>query len=210
MAKICPKCGNQLKEKSSFCGKCGTVWKEKSGGAKKKTIPKKPAEFIKAYKKLLIGAGTLLLTVVLLLVIINPANSPTAVFNRYLDCLHNRNAEQFRAISYDANFSSTTTADDAVGNYKARFTNADPSYKSNGRIDLLKDTSIRIIKSETPKQSEIATRRSALAENYRNTARITDIRKITFEVKNGETSSTGTAELICVTGKWYIADVLGI
>lgn len=210
MAKICPKCGNQLKDKSTFCGKCGAVWEDKSADAKKKPIPKNPAAFIKAYKKPLIGVCALLAAVALLLVIVNPANSPKAVFGRYLDCMRSLNAEQYSAISYDANFSSVSTAEDAVSIYKSRFTSADPSYKSGGKVDLLKDTEIRIIKEETPKQTEIASRRNALAANYRNTARITDIRNITFEVKKGDLTSTGTAELICVTGKWYIADVLGI
>ena len=210
MAKVCPNCGNELKDKSTFCGKCGSKWDEKTKKTVKKPVPKSFSGIFAAYKKWFIGAGALLLAAVLLLIIINPANSPKAVFNRYLDCLHSQNEQAFREISYEANFSAASTADNAAESYKARFLSADASYKSGGKVDLLKGTEIRIIKAETPKQSEIATRRSSLSELFRNTARITDIRNITFEIKRGETTSTGTAELICVTGKWYIGEVLGI
>ena len=68
----------------------------------------------------------------------------------------------------------------------------------------------RITKAETPTQAEIASRVQQLDERYRNAYRVTDIRNITFEIKQGEIKSTGTAEMICVTGKWYIGDVTGI
>lgn len=167
-------------------------------------------DFVKNHKGMLIGVGSLLIAVVLLLIIINPANSPTAVFNRYLDCMRSENAAQYCEISYEANFSSGLTAENVADGYKARFTSADESYKSGGKVNLLKDTEIKINREETPKQGEISSRRSALSNNYRNTARITDIRNLTFTVKRGDVTTTGTAELICVTGKWYIADVSGI
>lgn len=168
-------------------------------------------DFIKKNKGWLIGVGSLLIAVVLLLVFIDPLNSPTAVFNRYLDCMHSENAEEYSEISYEANFSKTLTAEDVADGYKARFSSADASYYlSGGKVDLLKDTEIKITKEETPKQSEIASRRTDLSANYNNTARITDIRNLTFTIKRGDVPTTGTAELICVTGKWYIADVSGI
>ena len=103
--------------------------------------------------------------------------------------------------------------EDSAEGYRARFSSADPSYKSGGKVNLLKDTQVTVIKSEMLKQDEIANRRAELKETYRNTDRITDIRKITFEIKRGDSEdskTTGTAELICVTGKWYIGDVAGI
>ncbi len=210
MAKVCPNCGHQLKDHAKFCGKCGSAFGEPSDNATKKPAPKNAGEFFKYYKNVWIGLGGLLAAIVLILIIVNPANSPNAVFGKYLDCMHSQNEQTYRAISYDANFSAATSADIAVDGYKARFSNADASYKDNGKTDLLKNTEIKVIKSETPKQSEIATRRNELKDSYRNTARITDIRNITFEIKQNDNKSTGTAELICVTGKWYIADVTGI
>lgn len=157
--------------------------------------------FIKAHQKCFIGTAVLLIAAVLLLIIINPANSPTAVFDRYLDCLRSENDEQFAAISYDANFSKTDTADAILGAYRSRFA-------SGG--DLLGESSVRITIAETPDKSDFVNQRSTLAEGYRNAQRITDIRNLTFKIKTGETESVGTAKLICVTGKWYIGEVTGI
>ena len=210
MAKKCPNCGHQLKDRAVFCGKCGSTVAGSSDKKAKKPAPRNAGEFFVYHKNLLIGIGGLVAAIVLILIIINPANSPNAVFNKYLDCMHSQNEEAYRVISYDANFSAATSADIAVDDYKARFSNADASYKDNGKTDLLKNTKVNVIKSETPNQTEIANRRNELKDSYRNTARITDIRNITFEVKKDGNKSTGTAELICVTGKWYIADVTGI
>ena len=217
MARICPKCGNKLKEKSTFCGKCGSKWiepdQQKNSPEVKqqtKTAENEALGFIKKKKKWFIGIGAALLAVVLLLMIINPANSPESVFNRYLDCLRSRNSDAFRAASYEANFAKDTSADNVVASYEARFSSADTSYKSGGRVNLLTGKSIRITKAETPTQAEIASRVQQLDERYRNAYRVTDIRNITFEIKQGEIKSTGTAEMICVTGKWYIGDVTGI
>ena len=159
-------------------------------------------------KKCIIAVCALALAVVLLLVIINPANSPESVFNRYLGCLHAQNEQDFQSISYEANFSNQYSAEDIVNGYKARFSSVDPA--NSAKVDLLKDTKLHITKAETPTQTEIASRRANLAERCRNTNRITDIRNITFEIKRGEEKTYGTAELICVTGKWYISDVTGI
>ena len=210
MAKKCPYCGNTLKDKSTFCGKCGKKWDAEPSGESKAASVKNAPAFLAEKKKWIIGIGALVLAAVLLLIIINPANSPKSVFNRYLDCLHTQNEKAFSEISYQANFSSAMSREDSVDGYKSRFTSFDPSNQS-GSVDLLKNTQISIIKEETPKQSDIAARRTELKETYRNTERITDIRKITFEIKRSEEDkSTGTAELICVTGKWYIGDVSGI
>ncbi len=210
MAKICPKCGNQIKENAAVCGKCGAKLDAAFDQAAGKPASNNALGFIKAHKRSVIGVGALLLAVVLLLIIVNPANSPGSVFKRYLNCLHAQDPEQFRTISYDANFSQSQTVDAVVDGYTLRFSSADSSYNSGGRVDLLKDVGIKVTKTETLKESDLSSRRSALAQTYRNTARITDIRNITFEIKRGEETSTGTAELICVTGKWYIGEVTGI
>lgn len=216
MAKICPECGKQLKDTATFCGRCGKKLEadpgDKKPAAAKKQSPADAIGFIKANKKAFIGAGALLLAVVLILIIINPANSPKAVFNKYLDCLRSENTELLKEISYDANFLKEMTADDVAQNYQMRFSSADDSYKSGGKVNLLKGTTIKITQVSTPKQSEITTRRAALTDRYRNAARITDIRNITFEITRAgvEGKSIGTAEAICVTGKWYIGEVTGI
>lgn len=220
MAKICPNCGKELKDKAEFCGKCG----KKLDVAEKKPLTKDPIGFIKAKKGVFIGVGTLLLAVVLLLIIINPSNSPKGVFNQYLSCMRSENADQYLSISYEANFSRTMSGEEVANGYRSRFSSADDSYKSGGKVNLLSGKSIKILEVTTPKQSEISTRRAALSEYYRNTARITDIRNITFEIRTGSSQNTaadgeqatenkpliGTAEAICVTGKWYIAEVTGI
>lgn len=174
------------------------------------SVPNGALDFIKMHKKWFITAAALVFAAILLLIIINPANSPTAVFNRYLDCMHAENDDAFAAISYDANFSSGQTKDDVIASYQMRFSSADNSYTSGGRVDLLKDASVSITKCESLKKSELSSRRSSLAENYRNTGRVTDICDITFAVKRGESTSTGTATAFCVTGKWYIGEVSGI
>ena len=185
-----------------------------SGGdkAKKKNHPaaKNAKSLLRQRKKLFIGIGAALAAVILLLVIINPANSPSSVFNRYLGCLRAENDEQFAAVSYDANFSAASDTAAVVESYRQRFSSADPSYKSGGTVNLLQDTDIRIITQEAPKKDAFGSRRTALAESHRNTERITDIRTITFEIKRGDQVTTGSAELICVTGKWYIGEVSGI
>ena len=210
MAKVCPNCGKELKDTASFCGKCGSKWEDSPKRSDKKPAKTGAAGFVAANKNRFIGAGALICAIILLLVIVNPANSPNAVFGRYLDCLHSENNQQFTAISYAANYSEAMTKEDVVSAYQSRFTSADASYNSGGKVDLLKDTEIKITKVETPKQTDLDAKRTGLGQLYRNTARITDIRSITFEVKQGENKSVGTAELICVTGKWYIADVTGI
>ncbi len=183
---------------------------EQNGSQAKKVNTKGIAGFTGKKKSLCIGAGAVLLAVILLLVIVNPANSPSSVFNRYLNCLCSENADAFCAISYEANFSNTLTAENVAESYKGRFSSADPSYSVGGKVNLLKDTGVKVTKTVTPTQTEIASRRANLAANYRNTGSITDIRNLTFTIKRGDLTSTGTAELICVTGKWYIADVTGI
>ncbi len=184
--------------------------KKTEATSQNKPASKGAPSLIARYKKLLIGAGGVLIAVILLLVIINPANSPSSVFNRYLDCLRAENESLFTAVSYDAQFSNTSGPEAAAEQYRLRFSSADDSYKSGGNVNLLKDTDVRIIKQETPKKDEMASSRTALAESHRNTTRITDIRDITFEVKRGDQVTTGTAEMICVTGKWYVGEVNGI
>lgn len=216
MAKICPQCGKQLKDKATFCGKCGKKLepelKDKTPQESKAASSSDVIGLIRSKKKWLIGIGGLLLAVVLVLVIINPANSPKAVFEKYLSCMRSENDAQIAAISYEANFSKDTSSEMVVGSYQQRFSSADDSYKSGGKVNLLKGKSIRIIDVATPTQVEITSRRAALADHFRNTNRITDIRNISFEVKRGgeEKPTVGTAELICVTGKWYIGEVTGI
>jgi len=184
---------------------------EKKSTAKKQPTPENGAiGFIKAKKKLFITAGALLTAVVILLLILNPANSPKAVFDSYLSCLHSRNADRFTAISYEANFSKTMASEAVAESYKGRFSSADDNYKNGGQVDLLKGADIRITEIKSLTQSEISTRRSYLKENYRNTERITDIRSISFEMTRDDIPSIGKAELICVTGKWYIGDVSDI
>ena len=192
--------------------------RENSPGTEAQTAPensKKPAakdlrSIFTQYKKLIITATAALAAVILLLVIVDPANSPSAVFSSYLSCMHAQDESRFTAISYDANFSDAIPPDTVAEQYRLRFSSADDSYKSGGTVDLLRDTDIRIIETTTPKRDNIASRRTALGENHRNTARITDIRNIDFEVTRGDQVTYGSAELICVTGKWYIGDVSGI
>ena len=210
MARICPNCGNELKERSDFCGKCGQKWDDDIAAVSEKPEMKRAVGFAVKHKKGLIGAAALILAAVLLLVIINPANSPKAVFNRYLSCLHSRNESVMRELSYDANYSKSLTAEEVTDTYKGRFLSAGSDYTNSGSADLLKDTKVKIQRVETPKKSSFSERRNTLANSYRNTARITDIRTITFSVTSGENTSVGTAELICVTGKWYIGEVTGI
>lgn len=167
-------------------------------------------KFIRAKKGLIAGIGGVLLAVILLLIFLNPANSPTEVFHRYLDCLRSENTEQLLAISYDANFSELQTPEDIAASYEGRFSSADDSYRSGSDIDLLKDTQVRITGVTTPTRTELIARREALSQADRNTARITDIRNICFEVKRSEVVTTGNAEAICVTGKWYIGEVVGV
>ena len=170
----------------------------------------KVTAFIREKKGLVAALCGILLTAVLLLAFINPANSPTSVFNSYLDCLHSQNAEKLLAISYEANFSKITTPETVSDNYGMRFSSADNSYKSGGEVDLLKGTQIKVTDVKTPKQSEQTSIRTSLADQFENTGRITDVRDISFDINRSGATTKGTARAICVTGKWYIHEVSGI
>lgn len=165
---------------------------------------------IREKKGLVAALCGILLAAVLLLIFLNPANSPTAVFNSYLDCLHSRNEAKYLSISYEAHFSKISTSETVSESYSQRFSSADTSYTSGGRVDLLKDTKIKVTNLKTPKQSEMTTIRSSLAEQFENTARITDVRDISFDIVRSGAKTKGTARAICVTGKWYIHEVSGI
>lgn len=166
--------------------------------------------FVREKKRLVIAVCGILLTAILLLIFLNPANSPSAVFGSYLDCLRSQNEPKFLSISYGANFSKSTPPETIVESYRQRFSSADSSYKNGGRVDLLNGARIKVTGMKTPEKSEMSSIRSSLGDTFENTARITDVRDISFDVIRGTSTSKGSARAICVTGKWYIHEVSGI
>ena len=213
MANKCPNCGKTLKESAEYCGKCGSKIKIETPPPAYSLL-----SVIKQRKKTFIGFASLLLAAILVLVIINPSNSPKSVFNEYLECLRHQDGEKLLQISYEANFSNKTTSEEVLQAYRNRF--------SAGVENPIKGKTIRITEVKHLTDEEISARKAELSANYRNTARITDICRFTLEITDEDHPRVdedsyetvdparapiiGYAEAICVTGKWYIGDVTGL
>ena len=172
--------------------------------------------FLNSNKKKLIAVGTVIVLLIVSFFAIRTvtSNTPEAKLKKAVEYRLNGDIDNSAVLDYDSNFNKNYTKAESIEQmrqnpYLGKIESSNLTIKIRSSTRLIDEP---ILDSDTDQQKhdkqKFTNRVNQLAETYRDTDQITDIRVFTYDLlEKKEVKYSGSAEAIKVNGKWYILGV---